>query len=106
MDLPESILRNLLCLKQHIESVLPRCKVILSQPIVRSDSKKAASTIHELIPLFNNLDLFIMDNSNIGEDQLGKKVLHLNTRGTSRLAMNILLFGTFSNYKKVQFHAN
>ena len=79
-----------------IESVLPRCKVILSKPIVRTgelsrvNSRKAAGTMHQLISLFNSLDLFIMDNSNIGEGHLGKKGLHLNTHGTSRLAMNLI----------------
>ena len=90
MDLPETILCNLLCLKQHIESVLPRCKVILSKPIVRTDSRKAAGTMHQLISLFNSLDLFIMDNSNIGEGHFGEKGLHLNTHGTIRLAMNLI----------------
>ena len=90
MDLPETILCKLLCLKQHVESVFPRCKVILSKSIVRTDSRKAAGTMHQLISLFNNLDLFIMDNSNIGESHLGKKGLHLNTHGTSRLAMNFI----------------
>ena len=90
MDLPETILCNLLCLKQYIESVLLSCKVILSKQIVRTDSRKAAGTMHQLISLFNSLDLFIMDNSNIGDGHLGKKGLHLNTHGTSRLAMNLI----------------
>ena len=91
-DTPEDILCNILRLKQHIQAVLPNCQVILSQPIIRTDSKKAASTMHQLISLFNELNVFMLDNSNIGEGHLGKKGHHLNTRGTSRLAMNLISF--------------
>ena len=89
-DPPKKVMENMLLLKEHIESVLPKCKVILSQPIIRTDSQKAAGTMRLLISLFNNYNLYTMDNSNIGVGQLGKKGLHLNDHGTKMLAMNII----------------
>ena len=38
----------------------------------------------------NLLDVKIVDNSNITNDHLGIKGLHLNKRGTGRLAMKII----------------
>jgi hypothetical protein len=57
---------------------------------MRTDTPKATKTMNELIFMFNQLDIFKMDNSNIKREQLGKKGLHLNERGTRMLAMNII----------------
>ena len=42
------ILDQLLLLKKHIISVLPDCIVILSQPILGNDNRKAAATVRLL----------------------------------------------------------
>ena len=50
--------------------------------------------VRHLIDKINLLDAKISDNSNITNDHLGIKGLHLNGRGTGRLAMNIISFMT------------
>ena len=86
----DEILVELLKLKQHIEKTLPRCTVILSQPIIRNDIQRATKTMNEFISKFNQFDMLKLDNSNIVGEQLGRKGLHLNYHGTRRLAMNII----------------
>ena len=51
---------------------------------------KAKYTIRDLNAKLNLLNINVVDNSNIDVEQLGKKGLHLNKWGTSRLAMNYL----------------
>ena len=84
------ILTKILNLKKHIETILPKATVIISQPIVRIDDAKASLTVRHLIDKVKMLDCKILDNSNINYDHLGNKGLHLNGRGTGRLAMNII----------------
>ena len=86
----DEILVELLKLKQHIVKTLPRCKVILSQPIIRYDTPRATKTMNNFISNSNQLDVFKSDNSNIARDQLGRKGLHLNEHGRRRLTMNII----------------
>ena len=86
----EQILTELLQLKSHIESILPGVTVIISQPIMRTDNMKANLTIQQLVSKLNNLNIRILDNSNIYDVHLGRKGLHLNGRGTGRLALNIM----------------
>ena len=86
----EEVLVELLQLKDHIESILPGTTVILSQPTIRADNSKANYTIKQLITKLNNLNIKVMDNTNIHDEHLGKKGLHLNGRGTGKLALNIM----------------
>lgn len=86
----DEILDDLLKIKHHIETILPNCVVILSQPIIRTDNQIAAKTINELIVNFDKLEIRHMNNSNIKMDHLGKRGLHLNDHGTRILAMNII----------------
>ena len=91
MSMPaDEILSNLIGLKNHIEKLLPECNVVISQPILRIDNMDASATMNELIRYINNLDIKIMDNSNISREYLGQKDLHLSMYGTKRLAMNII----------------
>ena len=84
------ILDDLLKIKHHIETILPKCTVILSQPIIRTDVPAAAKTINELIVKFEQLEMRQMNNTNIKREHLGKRGLHLNDHGTRILAMNII----------------
>ena len=86
----DKILNELLDLKAHIERVLPTATIILSQPIIRTDNVKANLTIRRLIGQLGNLDIRVLDHTNINVDHLGKKGLHLNGRGTGRMAMNFI----------------
>ena len=86
----DDILVELLQLKAFVIEKLPGCTIYLSQPTTRFDNTKAKYTIQDLNTKLNLLNINIIDNSNIDVEQLGKKGLHLNKWGTSRLAMNYL----------------
>ena len=76
-------------LKKYIENVLPNVKVFLSCPVIRADNIRANHTLmglDELLKSFHN----VIDNNNIDENGLGRKGLHLNKRGSTRLAMNFI----------------
>ena len=81
---------ELIKLKHYIENFLPNVMVILSKPIIRVDNSKANLTIRYVNKRLDDLNILMIDNSNIREDNLGKKGLHLNRQGTTRLAMNII----------------
>ena len=86
----DDILVELLQIKSFILNKLPNCNLYLSQPTTRYDNVKAKYTIRDLNIKLNLLNINIVDNSNIEEEQLGKKGLHLNKWGTSKLAMNYI----------------
>ena len=84
------ILDELLALKHFVERELPTCTVIISQPIMRFDDGKANLTIRKLISKLEELKIQVMNNSNITYDHLSRKGLHMNARGSGRVAMNII----------------
>ena len=84
------ILNKLLNIKSFIESELPTCKIIISTPTYRNDNAKCGLTIKHLCDHILNLNLDIVDNTNICGVHLGKRGLHMNGKGTGRLAMNII----------------
>ena len=90
----DQVLLEIINLKEYIEKILPLCTVIISQPTIRTDDAKADNIIRNLnIKLKCKQTRF---NSNIKVHHLGKKGLHLNAHGTSRIAMNIIsLFKRF-----------
>ena len=57
---------------------------------MRIDNAKAGLTIKYLCDKLDNLNIYVLDNSNINENHLGRKGLNLNGMGTGRLAMNII----------------
>ena len=83
------ILDKLLQLKSKIINARKSCKVIISQPTLRSDNGKAALTNHHICNLLEELNIDIVKNRNIGSKHLGGKGLHLNPHGTARLALNL-----------------
>ena len=81
----ETILNELLLLKKWILQSSPGVNVCLSCPTERLDDSKARITIHHL----RKNSEFILNN-NINVIHLGQKGLHLNGKGSGRLAMNYL----------------
>ena len=59
-------------LKSFITDNLPKCKVVISTPTLRTDDRKAAFTVSQLT---NHLllDIDIIDNRNINARNLGNK---------------------------------
>ena len=72
-----------------MEEINKECKVIISTPTYRFDNRKEGNTVNELTNMLINLNVPIVDNKNISRKHLGYKGLHLNSCGSSRLAMNL-----------------
>ena len=85
------ILNKLLNLKMQVTQELPDCKVFISTPTLRSDNGKAMLTLKQVTKHLLELNIDIVDNRNITEQGVGRKVLHLNTKGTSILTTNFIL---------------
>ena len=67
----DKILNELLDLKAHIERILPKATIILSQPIVRIEDVKANLTIRRLIDKLEMLDIPLLNHKNINVEHLG-----------------------------------
>lgn len=76
-------------LKRFIEATLPSVKIFVSCPVVRTDNMRANLTLRHLDKMFKSMYNFI-NNDNIDNTCLGKKGLHLNPKGSGRLAMNYI----------------
>ena len=83
------ILHKLLKLKTVIKETLPETEVTFSTPTIRSDNGKAALTVRNLCDHLLDLNVDILDNRNVTSKHLGRKGLHLNKAGSTRLAKNI-----------------
>ena len=105
------ITEKLLQLKSAILDARKSCKVIISQPTLRSDNGKAALTNHHICNLLEELNIDIVKNRNIGSKHLGGKGLHLNPHGTARLALNLKatirkLWSKFDNLGNIGYQIN
>ena len=89
-DSPQCIVDKLLTLKHTINSHLPKCQVIISSLIKRTDNSKAHSTNRNTNKLIKELNIQYIENENIEEKHLGKKGLHLNQEGNVLFARNLL----------------
>ena len=76
--------------KIKIEEINKYCKVIISTSTYRFDNRKAVNTVNELTNMLINLNVPIVNNKNISRKHSGYKGLHLNSYGSSRLAMNLI----------------
>ena len=97
----DDIVAELLELKKHVETILPKCTVILSCTIMRIDKSNhhAQKVVFDLRKKLINLKVLNILNVNIVEKHLGKLGLHLNQHGLSRLALNYMRYMCNSNYR-------
>ena len=86
----DQIVDDLLQLKHEIELELPHCNVIISTPVVRADNNKWNTILRNVTEKLKRLNIKLMENSNIETNQLGKKGIHLNKWGNSKMGMNII----------------
>ena len=86
----DEILSEIKDLKVFIEEMLPGSDIVISCPLKRTDHQKAARVVFNLRKKLINLKFPLILNSNITENHLGEKGLHLNRQGAGRLAMNIM----------------
>ena len=77
----DSILNAVLNLKKRIEELFPECEVIVSTPVRRFDNKAASNIIDLVNKKLPGLGLNIINNSNIGNSDIGRRGLHLNDTG-------------------------
>ena len=83
------ILNGIMELKAYILSQLPKSIVIIACPVLRIDNAKASLTLKRLTDhIMNGGNIIVHDN--IDNSCLGKAGLHLNAKGTGRLAMNFI----------------
>ena len=89
-DDADTIMEKLVKLKEYIMARCPTANIVFSSLIVRRDDREAAKVVEETNRKLKHLDTPLMDNSNLTEDFLGRRGLHLNYSGTKRLAMNLI----------------
>ena len=70
----DELLLELQRLKNYIQKALPLCKIFISLPIFRTDNNKANIIRRNLNTKLKNKFLMLLDNSNLSECHLGKKV--------------------------------
>lgn len=80
----------LVTLKNKVQNLLPDTKVIMSTMINRIDDGKANLTITKVNNRLKELDIALLDNSNITYRNLGKKGLHLSKQGKKIYENNVL----------------
>lgn len=85
----DDIFDGLLELKNFAETEVPGIKVTFSCPTIRSDNHLACIKLMFLRNRLIRARENIISNVNIAQEHLGKKGLHLNQRGVSRLATNL-----------------
>ena len=85
------IINELKNLKTYIQERFPLINVYFSSPSLRIDNILANKTLldvaHYLEKNFNSVSSF-----NIDKTCLGKRGLHLNSKGSGRLAINLISF--------------
>ena len=86
----DEILKELVNLENYVQTVLPHCKVIVSQPAIRADNRKANQILQNLNVKLKCSHFVLLDNSNIKRSHLGNLGLHFNERGTRKIASNII----------------
>ena len=85
-----NILNGILSLKNLIEKLHPKCEVIVSNIIYRSDNGKASLTVKNVNDHLDALNIDVVDNKNIGGNCLTNIGLHLNSTGYGKLAINFI----------------
>ena len=86
----EEITVELENLKRYIEETLPTVRLFLSCPVVRCDNAQANATLRQLDKHLKTISPNIIINDNVDKSCLGKKGLHLNAKGSGRLAINYI----------------
>ena len=91
-----NLLNSVKKMVNKVKNSSPNTKLVFSSVILRKDkkdiSKKVGETNQRLKNYCKQKNIDFVDNSNIIEEHLGSKKLHLNKRGNSILAKNILKF--------------
>ena len=84
------IVNNLLKIRLFISQKLPNANIILSKPIMRSDTAAGKVTIEEVNKQLNDFDFDMIDNSNLSRAHLNGRGLHLNSKSMLQFAKNLI----------------
>ena len=91
-----NLLNSVKKIVKKVKNSSPNTELVFSSVILRKDkkdiSKKVGETNQRLKNYCKQKNIDCVDNSNIMEEHLGSKKLHLNKRSISILAKNILNF--------------
>ena len=91
-----NMLNNAKKIVKELTTKLPKVKIALSGLITRKDKKNIDKKVTETNKRLKNYcrqkDIGYIDNSNITEDSLGIKKLHVNSKGNSFFAKNLLKY--------------
>ena len=91
-----NLLNNGKKIVKELTTKLPKVKIAFSELITRKDKKNLDKNVTETNKRLKNYcrqkDIDYIDNSNITEDSLGIKKLHLNRKGNSFFAKNLLKY--------------
>ena len=74
----------------HIKLIIRNVKIYLTCPVLRIDDAKANLTLRHFTNKLKSLNIGVIINDNVDVKCLGKAGLHLNSKGSGRLAMNFL----------------
>ena len=85
----DEILNEIENLISFIKEILPDVKIYHSCPIIRTDNAQANAVLNKLNQLLKDKPNSIL-NENIDKSCLGRKGLHLNPKGSGRLAINYI----------------
>ena len=86
----QDILNGILSLKNFIEKLRPKCKVIVSNTIHQSDNGKASLRVKNVNDHLDASNIHVVDNRNIGGNCLTNSGLHVNSTGYGKLAINLI----------------
>ena len=93
-----NMLNNAKKIVKELTTKLPKVKIAFSGLITRKDKKNLDKNVTETNKRLKNYcrqkDIGYIGNSNITEDSLGIKKLHLNRKGNSFLPKNLLKYLT------------
>ena len=85
----EDIISEMINLEGFIKRVLPMAKIYIYCPVIRTDNVKANNVLQQVnktLKSFSN----VVNNDNVDSTCVGRKGLHLNAKGSGRLAMNYI----------------
>ena len=88
--------KNLETINRVMKKISPKTKLVISSCIVRKDMadgpEKVGKLNESLTQMGENMNLEIVEHSNISESNLSKGKLHLNSSGNSKLAQNFIKY--------------
>ena len=92
----KNLLNNVKKILKQVKKLSPNTKVAFSSIVIRKDKKDISKTVQDtnsrLKIYCSQKNIDFIQNSNIMEEHLGVKKLHLNKKGNSLLANNFLKY--------------